>query len=194
MIHDGLAWHTHVFSRVQAYLRLSPRLLLQSSIFHYGWPLKNYLSQVQAQLSPLDGKAFSPRDKSQDVKKWKKKMGSSRTDCCFTATVTQLRGGRQLRQGQQSGSSGLPAKNSSSSGTPSASSDEETPLVTRPALLPASWLPALANTTLTAALAAAASSVPCRRRRRGNHEAVCRVVRKEGWRSAHWRVGLTWAS
>ena len=64
MIHDGLAWHTHVFSRVQAYLRLSPRLLLQSSIFHYGWPLKNYLSQVQAQLSPLDGKAFSPRDKT----------------------------------------------------------------------------------------------------------------------------------
>ena len=47
-------------------------------------------------------------------KKWKKKLGSSRTDCCFTATVTQLRGGRQLRQGQQSGSTGLPAKNSSS--------------------------------------------------------------------------------
>ena len=80
-------------------------------------------------------------------------MGSSRTDCCFTATVTQLRGGRQLRQGQQSGSSGLPAKNSSSSGTPSASSDEETPLVTRPALLPASWLPALAKTTLAATAA-----------------------------------------
>ena len=174
MIQKFVQTHVDVFSRIQAYLRLGPLLPTKSIFLPRGWKsIAVGLYTGCTAYRPF----FWSGDKTRP-KKWKKKLGSSRTDCCFTATVTQLRGGRQLRQGQHSGSTGLPAKNSS---------DEETPVVTRPALVPASWLPALAKTTLAAT---AAVPPPLLRSSSG----VCRVAGKEGWRSAHWRVGLTWAS